>query len=185
MWDHFFPLLFPKDSESLKILDIRLRKVGAKRRLNGSTDTTVGWTKNTQKPKFFEKRKKSSKTQKLKNVWRYAKISNKPFDQRSLIHREAWFSTCFVRQNQKKKKTIFCAAILDHFQTKMFKCETTSFPKDFESLKLFDIWLREVGAKIRLNGSTDTTVGWTKNTQKPNVFEKRKKSSKTQKLKNV
>ena len=35
---------------------------------DSSTDTTVGWTKNTQKPKFFEKRKKSSKTQKLKNV---------------------------------------------------------------------------------------------------------------------
>ena len=30
---------------------------------------TIGQkTKNTQKPKFFEKRKKSSKTQKLKNV---------------------------------------------------------------------------------------------------------------------
>ena len=28
-WDHFFPELFPKDSESLKILDIRLREVGA------------------------------------------------------------------------------------------------------------------------------------------------------------
>ena len=35
---------------------------------NSSTDTTVGWTKNTPKPNFFEKRKKSSKTQKLKNV---------------------------------------------------------------------------------------------------------------------
>ena len=35
MLDHFFPLLFPKDSESLKILDIRLREVGAKRPLNG------------------------------------------------------------------------------------------------------------------------------------------------------
>ena len=35
---------------------------------DSSTDTTVGWTKNTQKPKIFEKRKKSSKTQKLKNV---------------------------------------------------------------------------------------------------------------------
>ena len=33
---------------------------------DSSTDTTVGWTKNTQKPKFFEKPKKSSKTQKLK-----------------------------------------------------------------------------------------------------------------------
>ena len=37
MWDHFFPLLFPKDSESLKILDIRLREVGAKRQLNGTS----------------------------------------------------------------------------------------------------------------------------------------------------
>ena len=35
---------------------------------DSSTNTTVGWTKNTQKPNFFEKRKKSSKTQKLKNV---------------------------------------------------------------------------------------------------------------------
>ena len=35
---------------------------------HSSTDTTVGWTKNTQKPDFFEKWKKSSKTQKLKNV---------------------------------------------------------------------------------------------------------------------
>ena len=35
---------------------------------DSSTNTTVGWTKNTQKPDFFEKRKKSSKTQKLKNV---------------------------------------------------------------------------------------------------------------------
>ena len=30
IWDLFFPLLFPKDSESVKILDIRLREVGAK-----------------------------------------------------------------------------------------------------------------------------------------------------------
>ena len=37
MWHHFFPLLFPKDSESLKILDIRLREMGAKRPLNGTS----------------------------------------------------------------------------------------------------------------------------------------------------
>ena len=34
IWDHFFPLLFPKDSKNLKILDIGLREVGTKRRLN-------------------------------------------------------------------------------------------------------------------------------------------------------
>ena len=64
-------LLFPKDFESLKILDIQLWEVGAKRPLtdaDSSTDTTVGWTKNTQKTKNFEKRQKSSKTQKIKNV---------------------------------------------------------------------------------------------------------------------
>ena len=33
-----------------------------------STDTTVGWTKNTQKPKIITKQKISSKTEKLKNV---------------------------------------------------------------------------------------------------------------------
>ena len=34
--DHFFLLLFPNDSESLKIFDIRLREMGAKRPLNGT-----------------------------------------------------------------------------------------------------------------------------------------------------
>ena len=37
IWDHFFPLLFPKDSESLNILDIRHQEVGAKRPLNGTS----------------------------------------------------------------------------------------------------------------------------------------------------
>ena len=35
---------------------------------DSSTETTVGWTKNTQQPDFFEIVKKSSKTQKLKIV---------------------------------------------------------------------------------------------------------------------
>ena len=45
--------------------------------------------------------------QKLKNVQRYAKIRDIPFNQRSLIHREAWFPSCFVRQNQQKNKLFF------------------------------------------------------------------------------
>ena len=48
-----------------------------------------------------------------------------PFDQRSLIHVEVWFPPCFVRQN-KQKTNFFCAVILNHFQTKIFKSETTS-----------------------------------------------------------
>ena len=35
---------------------------------DSSTDAIGGWTKSTLKPDFFEKRKKSPKTQKLKNV---------------------------------------------------------------------------------------------------------------------
>ena len=35
---------------------------------DSSTDTIVGLTKNTPKPDYFEKREKSSKTQKLKNI---------------------------------------------------------------------------------------------------------------------
>ena len=48
MFDHFFLLLFPKDSESLKILDIRLREVGAKRPLNG-----ISKVKKSEKKTFF------------------------------------------------------------------------------------------------------------------------------------
>ena len=115
-----------------------------------------GWTKNTPKPELFEKQKKSSKTQKLKNVQKYAKISNTLFDQRSLIHREAWFPPCFVRQSQLKKKNFFGdfkpplnrnVQILDHFFP-------LYFPKDSESLKILQIRLWELGEKIRLNGTS-------------------------------
>ena len=48
MLDHFFPLLFPKDSESLKILDIRLWEVGAKKPLKK--------TENQRRPKKSEEK---------------------------------------------------------------------------------------------------------------------------------
>ena len=35
---------------------------------DSSNDVIGGWTKNTPKPDFFEKQKKSPKTQKLRNV---------------------------------------------------------------------------------------------------------------------
>ena len=50
MVDHFFPLLFAKDFESLKILDIRLRELGGKKTVkqylkSEQTDTlTDRWT---------------------------------------------------------------------------------------------------------------------------------------------
>ena len=86
-----------------------------------------GWTNNTPKPDFFEKQKKSSKTQKIKNIQRYAKICNTPFDQRSLIHREVWFPPCFVRQNQQKKTNFCLRCDLRPLPNKMFQSETTSF----------------------------------------------------------
>ena len=43
------------------------------------------------KNQIFLKMEKIIQTQKLKNVSKFAKISDMPFDQRSLIHLEAWF----------------------------------------------------------------------------------------------
>ena len=54
IWDHFFPLLFPKDSESLKILDIRLREVGEKRPLK--RPKTEEDRKKWRKKLFFARR---------------------------------------------------------------------------------------------------------------------------------
>ena len=92
-----------------------------------------------------------------------------PFNQRSLIHREAWLPPCFVRQNQQKKN-FFCAAILDNFQIKMFKSETTSFyyfsPKDTESIghptsgsggnKTFKRYLKSEHTHRQTDGRADT-----------------------------
>ena len=55
------------------------------------------------------------------------------------------------KANSAQETYFFCLAILDHFQTNVFNSDTTSFqhfsPKDFESLVILDIQLREVGAK--------------------------------------
>ena len=45
---------------------------------DSSTDAIGGWTKNTPKPDFFEKRKKSSKTQKLKKSRNMPKLAIRP-----------------------------------------------------------------------------------------------------------
>ena len=105
---------------------------------NPSGSVVSGWTKNTQKQNFFEQRKKSSKTQKLKNVQRYAKISNTPFDQRSLIHREAWFPPCFVRQKQQQKNFFFARRFQTTFKQKCSNVRpllTITFPQGFRISK--------------------------------------------------
>ena len=81
---------------------------------------------------FLKNGKKSTKTQKFKNLQKHAKFSDTSFDQRFLIHWEAWFPT-FCKA-KSAKKNVFCFAILDHFETQMFKSETTSchyFPQGF------------------------------------------------------
>ena len=106
---------------------------------DSSTNTTVWWTKNTKKKHFFFFfQKKSSEAQKFKNVQRYANISDIPFYQRSLIHREAWFPPCFVRQNQQKNKLFFAR----RFQTtSKLKCLdvtpllSITFPQGFRISK--------------------------------------------------
>ena len=67
---------------------------------------------------------------------------------------------CFkhVLYGKISKKKLFLRGDLRPLPKKMFESETTSFryfpPKDFESVKILDIRLREVGAKRRLNGTS-------------------------------
>ena len=84
---HFLTHSVRSNMEKSRIRETKLLSTNA----DSSTDDIEGWTKNTKKTDFFKKRKKTSKTQKLKIVQKYAKISDTPFDQRYLIHREAWF----------------------------------------------------------------------------------------------
>ena len=81
-----------------------------------------------------------------------------PFDQRSLIHREAWFPPCFVSQNQQTKKNFFLRGDFKKFSNKNVQMLDHFFPllspKDSESLKILDSRLWEVGAKRRLNGTS-------------------------------
>ena len=55
IWDHFFPLLLPKDSKNLKRLDIGLWGVGAKRLLSGVRTPTPkkSWSVRQNSPKNF------------------------------------------------------------------------------------------------------------------------------------
>ena len=61
--DHFFPLLFPKDSENLKSLDIGLQEMGAKRRLKGVKNIFL----NLKKKTFLLRRFYTFYEQKLSN----------------------------------------------------------------------------------------------------------------------
>ena len=69
MWHHFFLLLFPKDSESVKILDIWLREVGAKRPLNGTSK--VNRQTDTHTHRYMDKSTYRKHRPKGPMLWKY------------------------------------------------------------------------------------------------------------------
>ena len=136
IWDHFFSLVFPKDSENLKSLDIGLREVGATRRLNevnkeekirkkktffATAILNLFWDKNVHtwdqfSPLVFPKDSKSLKILDL----RFPEVGAKRFlNGTSKVKK---FSFKKIR-----KKLFLAGAILDNFLAKMFKSETTYF----------------------------------------------------------
>ena len=72
--------------------------------------------------------------QKLKNIKKYAKISDTPFDQRSLIHREAWFPG----GPRILKNPIFWKNGKNHPKRKNAKISDTPFNQ--RSLILQEVW---------------------------------------------
>ena len=91
------------------------------------------------------------------------------FDQRSLIHREAWFPPCFVRQNQKKEEKKRRGDFRP-FPNKNVQIWDHSFhyfsPKDSKSIKILDIQLREMGAKRPLKGTSKVNTQTDRQTNK-------------------
>ena len=114
-----------KDGEGMKKFRIRETK-HLLTDADISNNTIVRWTNNTQKHNFFFKQKKSSKTQKnQKTSWDMQILAIYPSTRGLKSIGKRGFHHVLYGKISKKK--ICCAAILDHFQTKMFKCETTSF----------------------------------------------------------
>ena len=129
MLDHFFPLLFPKNSESLKILDIQLREVEAKRPLNGTSKVKKKWEK---KKTFLLRGDFRQFSNKNVLIWDHFFPLLFPKDSESLKildiqevgAKRPLNGTSKVKKLEKK--TDFFAAIFDNFQTKMFISETIS-----------------------------------------------------------
>ena len=93
---------------------------------DSSTDTTVGWTKNTKNPISLKNGKNHPKRKNSKTSRDMPKLAIYPSTRGlSSIGKRGFQHVLYGRIS--KKTNFFCAAILDHFQTKMFKSETTSF----------------------------------------------------------
>ena len=150
----WFPPCFVKQRIPQNPIFLKTEKNYSKRK---NSKTSRNMPKLAMCPLNFEKQKSHPKCKKIKKVQRYAKISDTTLDQRSLIHQEAWFPPCFVRQNQKKKKLFFARRFQTTFKQKCSNLKpllSITFPKDSKSLKILDIRLREVEAKRRSNGAS-------------------------------
>ena len=129
IYDHFFPLLFPKDSESLKILDIQLREMGAKRPLNGTskvnrhTDTRTHGHMDRRTFRLIESI--SQEGQCFENQ-RYALQPEVSNPSGSMV------STMFCKAKSAKKNTFFARRV----QTTFKQNKTQVFSADLWSLKL-------------------------------------------------
>ena len=103
MLDHFFHLLFSKDSKSLKILDIRLWEVGSKRPLNSTSKV-----KKRRKKLFFARRFQTIFKQKCSYLRPFRSIT---FPQGFRISKNIGHSTSgsggkkTVKKDLKRKKT--------------------------------------------------------------------------------
>ena len=102
---------------------------------DSSTNTTVGWTKNSQKPIFLKNGKNHLKRKNSKMSRDMPKLTIYPLTRGlSAIGKRGFQHVLYGKI--RRKKTFFYAAILDHFQNKMVKSENT-FSQGFQISKIF------------------------------------------------
>ena len=158
IWDHFSPLVFPKDSENLKSLDIGLWEVRETRRLNG----VIKERKESAKKLFSPRRFWTIFEQKCSYLRPLLSITLTQGFRISKIFRHLILGSggkkmfkIYLKSEQIKKKSVkkplFVAAILDHFLSKnvqiLDQFFLPLFSKDPESLTKLDSPLWKVGEK--------------------------------------
>ena len=152
IWNHFFPLVFPRDLGNLKSFDIGLREVGAKGRLNRVNK----WRKKSVKKEFcrgdfrpFVSKNiqiwdpfypllfpKSSESLKILDIWFWEVGAKRRLNGTLKVNK--WKKICKKLFTQRKIWTIF-----EQQFSNLRPLLSTTFPQGF--------WLREVGEKRRLN----------------------------------
>ena len=149
IWYHFFPLLFPQDSENPKSLDIKFREMGTKKHLNG-----VNKWKKSFKNFFF---RRSDFTPFMRQVFKSETTSFhyfSPKDSENLKSLDIGLREVGVKRrlngvNKWRRKKyvnkLFCRCDFTPFMNRSFQIWDhffpLLFPKDYESLKSLHIRL--------------------------------------------